>query len=71
MNDLKLLPTFMVNFGYPYNDLVICKDSTDYLSNTRNLISSDLRLVLVLVDYLAGLQEEHNAKVELSTTNYA
>ena len=30
-----------------------------------------LVLVLVLVDYLAGLQEEHNAKVELSTTNYA
>ena len=22
----------MVNFGYPYNELVICKDSTDYLS---------------------------------------
>ena len=22
----------MVNFGYPYNDLVICKDSTDYLN---------------------------------------
>ena len=21
----------MANFGYPYNDLVICKDSTDYL----------------------------------------
>ena len=21
----------MVNFGYPYNDMVICKDSTDYL----------------------------------------
>ena len=21
----------MVNFGYPYNDIVICKDSTDYL----------------------------------------
>ena len=21
----------MVNFGYPYNDLVTCKDSTDYL----------------------------------------
>ena len=20
----------MANFGYPYNDLVICKDSTDY-----------------------------------------
>ena len=27
--------------------------------------------LLVLVDYLAGLQEEHNAKVVLSTTNYA
>ena len=22
----------MVNFGYPYNDIVICKDSTDYLN---------------------------------------
>ena len=22
----------MVNFGYPYNDIVICKDSTDYLT---------------------------------------
>ena len=22
----------MANFGYPYNDLVICKDSTDYLA---------------------------------------
>ena len=32
-NDLKLLPTFMVNYGYPYNDIVICKDSTDYLGN--------------------------------------
>ena len=34
--DLKLLPTFIVNFGYPYNDshLVICKDSTDYLGFT-------------------------------------
>ena len=21
----------MINFGYPYNDIVICKDSTDYL----------------------------------------
>ena len=26
----------MVNFGYPYNDLVICKDSTDYLLNSLN-----------------------------------
>ena len=26
----------MVNFGYPYNDLVICKDSTDYLREIEN-----------------------------------
>ena len=24
-------------FGYPYNDLVICKDSPDYLTTLRNL----------------------------------
>ena len=22
----------MLNFGYPYNDIVICRDSTDYLA---------------------------------------
>ena len=22
-------------FGYPYNDLVICKDSTDYLTTSK------------------------------------
>ena len=30
----------MFNFGYPYNDIVICKDSTDYLPyniNQRNV----------------------------------
>ena len=26
----------MVNFGYPYNDIVICKDSTDYLGVTNS-----------------------------------
>ena len=29
------MPTFMVNFGCPYNDIVICKDSTDYLTVYR------------------------------------
>ena len=29
----------MVNFGYPYNDLVICKDSTDYLA--KSILYSD------------------------------
>ena len=28
----------MVNFGYPYNDLVICKDSTDYLATKCNIL---------------------------------
>ena len=35
----------MVNFGYPYNDIVICKDSTDYLvhttDNLHNLITAN------------------------------
>ena len=29
----------MVNFGYPYNDIVICKDSTDYLRDFMNILS--------------------------------
>ena len=33
---LKITVLFMVNFGYTYNDLVICKDSTDYLANPSN-----------------------------------
>ena len=28
----------MVNFGYPYNDKVICKDSTDYLHVNDQLV---------------------------------
>ena len=27
----------MVNFGYPYNDIVICKDSTDYLHISKHI----------------------------------
>ena len=38
----------MVNFGYPYNDIVICKDSTDYLDVYRILIVNN-SLVLLLV----------------------
>ena len=30
----------MVNFGYPYNDIVICKDSTDYLVMRYGLFES-------------------------------
>ena len=28
----------MVNFGYPYNDIVICKDSTDYLKTVIDIL---------------------------------
>ena len=30
----------MGNFGYPYNDIVICKDSTDYLFNFIDFLKS-------------------------------
>ena len=30
----------MAKFGYPYNDLVICKDSTDYLCHIKKLIEN-------------------------------
>ena len=49
---LKLLPTFMTNFGCPYNDLVICrslvicKNSTDYLSSTNYAALKELTLVV-------------------------
>ena len=43
----------MVNFGYPYNDIVICTDSTDYLtirqSANNRLVFLRRSLVLVLV----------------------
>ena len=45
------------------------KRSSKTKTNIGPLLTNDN--TLVLVDYLAGLQEEHNAKVELSTTNYA
>ena len=34
----------MVNLGYPYNDIVICKDSTDYLQTTYNKTIEDVLL---------------------------
>ena len=42
----------MVNFGYPYNDIVICKDSTDYLTtydvfNAYKLMPKSITFVLV------------------------
>lgn len=39
----------MVNFGYPYNDIVICKDSTDYLLGKLIMLH---HVVVVVVDPL-------------------
>ena len=37
----------MVNFGYPYNDLVICKDSTDYLHYAYKII---IIIIVIVAD---------------------
>ena len=37
----------MVNFGYPYNDIVICKDSTDYLLWITNFLNNRKQRVVV------------------------
>ena len=34
------------NFGCPYNDLVICKNSTDYLASTNYAALKELTLVV-------------------------
>ena len=39
----------MANFGYPYNDLVICKDSTDYLCELE-------RIQRLFTKYISGMQ---------------
>ena len=31
---VKKQPSFMAKFSYPYNDLVVCKSSTNYLPFT-------------------------------------
>ena len=44
----------MVNFGYPYNDLVICKDSTDYLVHYQKInvsISTYWMTIILLLLY--------------------
>ena len=34
-------------FGYPYNDLVLCKDSPDYLEDHRFIVSAARSLALL------------------------
>ena len=50
----------MVNFGYPYNDLVICKDSTDYLCHGIDCFPSD---ILALISASNGWAMPYNASV--------
>ena len=40
----------MVSFGYPYNDLVICKDSTDYLPY---VVVNVIYIIFVTCTYLS------------------
>ena len=57
---LKLLPTFLANFGYPYNDLVICKDSTDYLTNRQDSFTNIIYVIcrlLIFNDYLYSITQ--------------
>ena len=45
----------MTKFGYPYNDLVICKDSNDYLDVLYNWSVSDEGDLFVLQRYFHQL----------------
>ena len=51
----------MVHFGYPYNDLVICKDSTDYLVEY---------IVFIHVEYLTTLMNQNTWSLYLQTFGY-
>ena len=44
----------MVNFGYPYNDIVICKDSTDYLGKDHNGNKQDLSAFCAIPGYICN-----------------
>ena len=45
----------MVNFGYPYNDIVICKDSTDYLVDNYCVFISSHFVEFEVVDLFNDL----------------
>ena len=55
----------MVNFGYPYNDIVICKDSTDYLEH----YSIDSKILLWITNFLNNRKQR--VVVDGSFSNYA
>ena len=64
----------MVNFGYPYNDLVICKDSTDYLIEDHKLLEvaeqADLGIIisndLKPSKHIAKVASKANQRLDMS-----
>ena len=66
-----MLPRTSQSTYLPINGRQLINKISSYITKKNIKVCCHFYLVLVLVDYLAGLQEEHNAKVELSTTNYA
>ena len=53
----------MVNFGYPYNDLVICKDSTDYLANRDFLENRNINERNLLLDLVQNISPDSEEEV--------
>ena len=54
----------MVNFGYPYNDIVICKDSTDYL------ILDHVEDHKILTNLQHGFRSGRSCETQLITTTH-
>ena len=50
----------MVNFGYPYNDIVICKDSTDYLCQ---VVNNFVKFVKLTTNYTENSLKEGNRRM--------
>ena len=58
----------MVNFGYPYNDIVICKDSTDYLILTQLQLYRQSLLSLHMTKSYVRTATRTTLKVEANLT---
>ena len=58
----------MVNFGYPYNDLVICKDSTDYLTYDQVIVRIAKKITLKLYSIVTHFVNfKHNFHKDIET----
>ena len=58
----------MVNFGYPYNDIVTCKDSTDYLILTQLQLYRQSLLSLHMTKSYVRTATRTTLKVEANLT---